>query len=55
MVVQKWGQLAPPVDPRTSVDIYKVMSSMTKNGKVPSWEEAEAEYERRGREEINHG
>ena len=51
----KWGQLAPPVDPKHNFDVYTVMSSMTKNGVVPTFAEAEAEYERRALEETNNG
>lgn len=53
MEFQKWGRLAPPVDPKESFDVYTVMSAMTKNGKVPSWDEARTEYERRLRESQN--
>ena len=52
---QKWGRLSAPVDPKVNFDIYTVMSSMTKNGKVPTFAEAEAEYERRALEEKNNG
>lgn len=42
---QKWGPLAAPVDPLDTTNIYKKMSAMTKDGYVPTFEEAKLAYE----------
>ena len=45
-----WSEFAPkaaPVFPSYTDTINRLRSEMTRGGKVPTWEEAEAEYGRR--------
>lgn len=54
MRFRKWGPLAEPVDPLETVEICKLQSAMTKDGKRPTFQEATKEYHRLKQEEASN-